>query len=53
MSDDKTPMERFEDLARKMFRTKKEDLEKPKAHEADAEEILEGGIPPNEGEEPE
>ena len=48
--DDKDPTERFEDFARKVFSVRKEDLKKPKAAEADAEEILEGGIPPTDGE---
>jgi hypothetical protein len=50
MSDDKTPMERFEDLARKVFSVRKEDLKRPKEAEADAEEVMEGGIPPTDGE---
>jgi hypothetical protein len=49
----KTPMERFEDLARKMFRKSKDDPRRAHESEEDAEEIMEGGIPPNEGEEPE
>lgn len=45
---DKTPMERFEELARKTFVPRKP-VHKP---EEDAEEIMEGGIPPSpEGEE--
>ncbi|MGA2760871.1 MAG: hypothetical protein ABSF08_11185 [Candidatus Cybelea sp.] len=37
MTDDKNPTERFEDFAGKV---------RPKAAEADAEEVMEGGIPP-------
>ncbi len=48
--DKETPNERFEDLARKMFSTRKEDLEQAREREEDAEEVMEGGIPPTEGE---
>ena len=44
--NDKSPMERFEDLARKVFSKNKEDLRRPIAAEEDAEEVTEGGIPP-------
>lgn len=37
-------MERFEELARKTFVPRK-----PPEPEEDAEEIMEGGIPPNQG----
>jgi hypothetical protein len=49
MSDDKTPMERFEDLARKVFSKDPKRVPKP---EEDAEEIMEGGVPPTGEEEP-
>lgn len=40
-------MERFDDLlTRRIFAAGKK---KPKAQEADAEEIMEGGVPPSEG----
>jgi hypothetical protein len=38
-NDDKTPMERFDDLLSRTWK-------KPKAAEADAEEVMEGGVPP-------
>jgi hypothetical protein len=41
--DDKAPMERFDDLLTRVFQSGKR---KPKQAEADAEEIMEGGIPP-------
>lgn len=41
-NDDKTPMERFEELARKTFLPRKQ-VPRPKE---DAEEIMEGGVPP-------
>ncbi|MGA7201962.1 MAG: hypothetical protein WBX26_09035, partial [Candidatus Cybelea sp.] len=44
--NDKSPMERFEDLARKVFSKNKGDLKRPIAAEEDAEEVMEGGIPP-------
>ena len=52
MQDDnnKSPTERFEDLARKLFSTRKEGLEQAREREEDAEEVMEGGIPPNEAE---
>jgi hypothetical protein len=43
MADNKTPMERFEDPARKEFSVRKE---RPIAAQEDAEEVMEGGIPP-------
>lgn len=43
MSDDKTPMERFDDLLTRVF--KAGNLKRPKAAEEDAEEVMEGGIP--------
>jgi hypothetical protein len=45
--DDKTPMERLQEPRRKVFSERKVDLKKPKASEEDAEEVLEGGIPPS------
>jgi hypothetical protein len=42
MNDDKTPMERFDDLLSQIFKTGKP---KPRPEE-DAEEIMEGGVPP-------
>ena len=44
MADDKTPMERFDNLLRQVF--KAGNPKRPKAAEADAEEVMEGGIPP-------
>jgi hypothetical protein len=44
MSDDKTPMERFDDLLNRVFQAGKP--KRPKAAEADAEEVMEGGVPP-------
>jgi hypothetical protein len=41
MDEDKTPMQRFEDLARKLFSIAKKDVEK-------AEEVLEDAIEPTE-----
>lgn len=49
MNDDKSPMERFEDLARKIFSKDPKQVPKP---EEDAEEIMEGGVPPTDEEEP-
>ena len=47
MSDDKTPMERFDDLLSRVWDASKK---KPKPQE-DAQEIEEGGVPPtSEGE---
>jgi hypothetical protein len=48
MKDDKTPMERFDDLLTRVFKAGKPtgDLKRPKAAEEDAEEVMEGGIPP-------
>jgi hypothetical protein len=40
MTDDKTPMERFDDLLSRTWK------KRPKAAEADAEEVMEGGIAP-------
>lgn len=47
-SDDKSPMERFDDLLSRIFRAGKP--KRPKAAEEDAEEVMEGGFPPSEGE---
>ncbi len=48
--DKETPNERFEDLAETMFSTRAEDLEQAREREEDAEEVMEGGVPPSEGE---
>ena len=53
MSDGKTPMERFEDLGRKLFSKRKEDLKRVPEPEEDAEEIIEGGVRPTESEDDE
>jgi len=50
LPDNRSPMERFEDLARNVFSKRKEDLKRPKEAEADTEEIMEGGIAPTDGE---
>lgn len=39
-------MERFEGLLARIFAAGRK---KPKAQEADAEEVMEGGVPPSEG----
>ena len=42
-------MERFEDLGRKLFSKRKEDLKRVPEPEEDAEEVMEGGVPPDWG----
>ncbi|MGA9018361.1 MAG: hypothetical protein WB438_05450 [Candidatus Cybelea sp.] len=42
-NDNETPMKRFDDLLTRVFKAGKR---KPKEAEADAEEVMEGGIPP-------
>lgn len=49
--DKETPNERFEDLAEKMFSTRTQDLEQAREREEDAEEVMEGGVPPSEADE--
>lgn len=49
-SNDKTPMERFDDLLSRIFRAGKQPPKRVPEPEEDAEEILEGGVPPTEGE---
>lgn len=51
MTDDKTPMERFDDLLSRIFQSGKQPPKESRPEE-DAQEIMEGGVAPTEGEEP-
>jgi hypothetical protein len=46
--DSNAPMERFEELAQKVFSKRKDDLKRGPAPEEDAEEVMEGGVRPTE-----